>query len=180
MNLYYYSKKNLNYKRINISDVLKISLFLILFMLGLETNTNSTTLNEYNLNQESSIIFKSEDHYSEDKLKEEIQRMNFKFSNIVLAQAIHETNNFKSKIFIENNNLFGMKEAKSRNTLALGTQNNYAYYNNWKESLIDFGFWYSSYARTCKNEEEYFNLLSEMYAQDSLYVKKLKTIIKKI
>jgi uncharacterized FlgJ-related protein len=39
------------------------------------------------------------------------------------------------KIFVENNNLFGMKEARVRLNLAKGTQYGHAYYDDWKESV---------------------------------------------
>jgi hypothetical protein len=182
MKLYYYSNKNLNFNEIKILFILKLLFLLVVFVIFIDSNTSSRTIsNNFLLNKEETTIrVKSHLDYSEEKLIKEINRMNFRFPHIIYAQAILETNNFKSKLFIENNNLFGMKEAKMRNTLALGTQNSYAYYNSWWESLLDFGFWYSSYARKCKTENEYYDLLSKIYAEDPLYIVKTKQIVERI
>jgi len=39
------------------------------------------------------------------------------FAKLLVAQAIHETGNFKSRIFLEQNNAFGMKVPSIRKTL---------------------------------------------------------------
>ena len=114
----------------------------------------------------------------EDKLIEEISKLNFKFPYIVLAQAILETGHFESKIFVENNNLFGMKEARVRLNLAKGTQYGHAYYDNWKESVSDYALWYSTFAYKCKNEKQLYKLLNKQYAEATYYPQALKRIIK--
>jgi uncharacterized FlgJ-related protein len=89
-----------------------------------------------------------------------------------------ETNNYKSSIFKENHNLFGMKEAKRRVTLSKGTNRNHAYYNSWIESLLDYGFYQSHYLNDIRTEQQYYNYLSQYYAEDGEYVNKIKKIIK--
>ena len=61
--------------------------------------------------------------------------------------------------------------------MARGTQYGHAYYNNWEESILDYAFWYSTYASKCKSEEEFYQLLDKVYAENELYSKKLKNII---
>ena len=97
--------------------------------------------------------------------------------DIVYAQAILETNNFKSRIFNENNNLFGMKQAVKRITKARYTQYEHAYYKNWIESLDDYALYSSTYLSSLKTESDYFEYISQYYAEDSQYVTKLKKII---
>jgi flagellum-specific peptidoglycan hydrolase FlgJ len=96
----------------------------------------------------------------------------------VLAQAVLETNEFKSNIFKENNNLFGMKEATKRPTTNSGVENGHAYYNSWRESVQDYAMFAAAYLNDIKTEEEYFQYLRANYAEDSMYVEKLKKIIK--
>ena len=108
-----------------------------------------------------------------------IKELNLPYPHITLAQAKLETGDYSSKIFRENHNLFGMKEARVRINLAKGTQYNHAYYNNWEESVLDYSFWYASYARKCKTEDELFQLLSAQYAEATYYVQSLKQIIKR-
>lgn len=106
---------------------------------------------------------------------EEILRLRLEHPKIVLAQAILESAHFGSKLYQENHNLFGMTVAGSRPTTALN-KNGYALYSNWYDSLIDYSFWQIKYASKL-SEEEYYQLLSEVYASDKNYVLKIKNII---
>ena len=133
-----------------------------------------------NLSQEEKLIVVREyNEFSETKLIEKITELNFKYPYIILAQAKLESGHFKSTIFLENNNMFGMKEAKLRANLAKGTNRGHAYYETWQESVIDYALYYSSYLRSIKTEGEYFEYLRQNYAEDVTYVQRLKQIIKK-
>jgi len=123
------------------------------------------------------IIMAQQNQFTEGKLVDHIKEMNFQFPYIVYAQALLETNNFHSRIFVENNNLFGMKEATQRVTLSKGSQNNHAYYKNWSDSVYDYGFYCATYLSKLKTEDDYYNYLSQSYAEDGEYVIKLKNII---
>lgn len=65
----------------------------------------------------------------------------------ILAQSKLETANFTSKVFRENNNMFGMKLPRIRPTTATGAGllspegNNYANYTSTAESLQDLFLW---------------------------------------
>jgi flagellum-specific peptidoglycan hydrolase FlgJ len=72
-----------------------------------------------------------------------------------------------------------MKEAKSRATLAKGTNRGHAYYASWQESLYDYALFYSTYLYDIKTEGEYFGYLEQYYAEDPTYVQRLKALIKK-
>lgn len=105
---------------------------------------------------------------------EEILRLRLEHPKIVLAQAILESAHFGSKLYQENHNLFGMTVAGSRPTTALN-KSGYALYSNWYDSLVDYSFWQIKYASKL-SEEEYYQLLSEVYASDKNYVYKIKQI----
>jgi uncharacterized FlgJ-related protein len=133
-----------------------------------------------NLSQEEKLIVVREyNEFSETKLIEKITELNFKYPYIILAQAKLESGHFKSTIFLENNNMFGMKEAKLRANLAKGTNRGHAYYETWQESVIDYALYYSSYLRSINTEGEYFEYLRQNYAEDPTYVQRLKQIISK-
>jgi len=117
------------------------------------------------------------DPFSEDKFAEMLNQLNVKFPHIATAQSMLETSSWSSDIFKENNNLFGMKEAKTRVTTSNGTISGHAYYNHWRESVYDYAFYQSRYLSKIKSEEEYFNYLANNYAEDSLYISKLKNLI---
>jgi uncharacterized FlgJ-related protein len=129
--------------------------------------------------EEKLIIIQEHNKFNEDKLIDKLKELNVNFPYIALAQAKLETGNYTSKIFRESNNLFGMKEAKSRITTAKGTQFNHAYYESWTESVYDFAFHQCRYLPNIRNEEQYFQYLGQNYAEDPNYINRLKDIINK-
>ena len=124
-------------------------------------------------------IIKERSKFSEELLMEFLLELNVKFPEIVLAQARLESANFQSPIFKENNNLFGMKQAKMRATTAKGTRRGHAVYDNWRESVIDYAFYQMAYLRQIKTEEEYYQYLGRSYAEDPNYVHKVKQIVER-
>jgi uncharacterized FlgJ-related protein len=117
--------------------------------------------------------------FTEEKFVEELKRLNVKFPYIIMGQAIVETSNFESKIFKENHNLFGMKQAIFRINTAKGTQYSHAYYENWFESVYDYAFYQCRYLSDIDTEDEYYSFLAKYYAEDPLYVSKVKNAILK-
>ena len=115
--------------------------------------------------------------FTKEKFVEELKRLNIKHPHIVMAQSIIETGHWNSKIFKENHNLFGMKEARVRLNLAKGTQFGHAYYESWEESLTDYALWYSTYAYKCKTEKQLYKLLDKQYAEAAAYVSMLQEIV---
>lgn len=124
------------------------------------------------------IVAPSNTEFSEHELKKYITHLNLKHPDIVYAQAVLETGNFKSNLFINNNNLFGIKEPRIRNNTSLGSIGGYAYYSDWRQSVIDYALYQSSYTRKL-NREAYFAYLDKNYAKDPEYSRKLKEIIKR-
>ena len=177
MKLYKYNKTKLQYEPANIPlNFLKtiLAICTLFLFLGLAIPTQK----EYITNTETVLIVDDLNEFSEEKLIEEINKLNFKFPHIVLAQAILETGHYKSKIFKENNNLFGMKEARVRLNLAKGTQYGHAYYDDWQESVTDYALWYSTFAYRCKSEKQLYKLLDKQYAEADAYVSSLQHVIK--
>jgi uncharacterized FlgJ-related protein len=149
-------------------------------MLTLGAVSQVNRVNSMNYTEsEIEVISSNYNEFTEDKLVQRIKELNFKFPHIVVAQAKLETGNFTSKMFSENNNLFGMKQARQRINTAGGTQHGHAYYDTWLESVYDYAFYSSTYLHKIKNERDYFNYLSQSYAEDPNYITKLKSIIER-
>ena len=115
--------------------------------------------------------------FSEGRLRSKLNELNVRFVDVAVAQAKLETNTFRSNIFVENNNLFGMKEATMRINLAKGSQHGHAYYDTWEDSVLDYAMWCASYAKHCRTDEQFLQLLNGYYAEDPNYVAKLRTIM---
>jgi uncharacterized FlgJ-related protein len=101
-------------------------------------------------------------------------------AKMILAQAAHETGNFTSPIFKENNNLFGMKFPTIRQTKAIGENKGHAVYKSIEKSVEDFALYYkslkylssystiNSYIDALKNKN-YFEASAEEYKRGLNY-----------
>lgn len=186
--LYTYCKKELNFQRIKTSKLLKVLLGVVIFAtLGFTVAINNATdeafeteLEEMPYEEKVIIINEIEkEAFSQDALIEELKRLNIRFPHIVLAQSMLETGHFESNVFRANNNLFGMKQARQRCTTARGTNLNHAYYDNWKESVMDYALFQSAYLRNLKTEAQYFSYLDRNYAEAQNYDQAVKNMINK-
>jgi len=108
-----------------------------------------------------------------------LDSINLKFKTVVIAQAILESGNFKSKVFQEYNNIFGMKKASKRPSLGVKT-GNYNKYKSWQESILDYAFYQAYFCSHIRTEEEYLDFLNKNYAEDNNYKEKLEKIIAKL
>lgn len=163
-------------------------LSLVVFNSSVQVSNNIEKDVETNSGSEKLVFYNSEfikingdcyEKFNARKLINLIKIMSVEHPHIVLAQSILETRYWKSKIFKENNNLFGMKRARSRPTTSIGVKNNHAYYETWRESLYDYMIYQSTYLSEYKSESEYLDYLGRNYAQDPNYVKSLSYIIEK-
>jgi uncharacterized FlgJ-related protein len=59
------------------------------------------------------------------------------------AISAQETGLFTSPIYKNNHNLFGMRLAKQRDTLAIGDKSGYANYNSNEDSIKDMLLWFA-------------------------------------
>lgn len=104
-----------------------------------------------------------------------LDALNVEHPHIVFAQMRLESGNFKSDLAKNNDNFFGMKYPRQRATMAQGVDRGYAYYRSWSYSVLDYAIWQRRYASGL-TEEEYLEMLSEKYAEDKAYVRKVKSI----
>jgi len=118
-------------------------------------------------------VIKNVDSFSTQALKDYIKQINIRYGDVVYAQAKLESG-FKSKLFITNNNLFGLKVSSRRVTTALGKPGEYASYHHWKESVMDYALMQEAYYRECKTEKEYLTKIGSCYAQDDNYLFNIK------
>lgn len=181
--LYQYDEKSLKFYSLSTFKIL-VMLFSIASFISLTSIIigkqigKSESIVKYS-EMEKMIIIKEADPFSKESLVEMFSGLNVKYPHIVLAQSIVETGHWKSTIFLENHNLFGMKEARRRITTAGGTNRNHAYYRHWRESVYDYAFYQCRYLSKISSEEEYFQYLSASYAEAPDYVNVLKATIEK-
>lgn len=99
-------------------------------------------------------------------------------SEIVMAQSRLETGNFRSDLCTGHNNLFGMKKARRRPTTALGaTENDYASYRSWYDSVKDMKLFQQWYLSRGRDLTDYYGFLASIgYAEDKHYLRKVRTL----
>lgn len=179
--LYYYSKQKLDFTNVThkvVIGILGYTAFLILSTSILTHNSDRREVIETITPEERMVVINENNtEFSSDTLIHMLKQLNVKFPHIVLAQSIVETGHWTSKIFLENHNLFGMKEAYVRVHTARGTQYGHAYYEDWEESVYDYAFYQCRYLGAIRTEDEYFNYLSNSYAESPNYIKILKQVI---
>jgi hypothetical protein len=176
---YKLDKRELKYVKVNwLSTAIKglTGFILLLFILGWSYKPN---VKENYTEDEVMVIMSKYNQFSKDKLVDMIKSLNFKFPYVVMGQSLLETGYYKSPVFMENHNLFGMKEATKRINKALGTQNMHAYYKDWVASVDDYALYCATYLSKIDNEDDYITYLSQRYAEDPKYAEKLKDIIVK-
>ena len=185
--LYTYCKDSLTFKRINPRKLFRAAGESLLFLaITYYTTYNVATQKAVaksmtNMSYEQKVLIVNEiskNEFSKEAVVEELKRLNVKYPHIVLAQALIESGHFQSNIFRSNNNLFGMKEAKQRTTTARGTNLGHAYYDNWKESILDYAIFQSAYLRDLNTEEQYLSYLGANYAEASNYELAVTNMIK--
>jgi uncharacterized FlgJ-related protein len=106
-----------------------------------------------------------------------MQQIGIEHPHIVLAQMKLESGNYTSRLALENNNYFGMKQPRKRATTSIGEKNGYASYKSRVHSVLDYALWQKEYARNL-TEVEYLDSLTT-YAEDSSYKSKVQQIANK-
>lgn len=99
-------------------------------------------------------------------LEEALSYYGLEHKDIVYAQAILETGNFKSKVCKENNNLFGLYNSKEKR---------YYKFKHWTESVVAYKEWIQKKYQSPNN---YYTFLENInYAEDKEYTRLLKEIV---
>lgn len=98
-----------------------------------------------------------------------LQHYNFPEPAIIAAQGKLESGNYKSRIFIDYNNLFGLYNTKAKD---------YYRFDSWIDCVIA----YRSYIlNKYEPGEDYYDFLERIhYATDSLYIPKVKQCEKQL
>jgi len=105
----------------------------------------------------------------------------------ITQQSRLETGNWKSKIFNDFNNGFGMGVARIRETNRIGTYlasngENFSTYKNFDDSVIDYLLWckYFNMPTNFVRPQQFVNfLVSKGYAEDPNYAEKVLNLIEK-
>ena len=133
---------------------------------------------------------------NKDNLKRELDSNHIICQEQVFAQIMIESGHLNSYLVKRANNLLGMRYPFKRKTSAIGifipeenliikgtqeelkkyrSKNNYAVYENWQDCVKDYKHWQE---QSFKLTEIYLSFLGERYAEDPMYVSKIKQLSK--
>jgi hypothetical protein len=178
---YYYDHETLNFKRLDgWFFFIIILVFSFSFSIGWIFSSKNEVRKRDQYNEEAKVmIIKNGDKFNENKLILFIKELNFRFPELVYAQSVLESGaDFDSKINIENNNYFGMKDANKRINIQFGTQNDHAYYFSWRNSVIDYALFAATYLSDFKSKEEYYQYIERNYSETPGYIERVKFLEK--
>jgi flagellum-specific peptidoglycan hydrolase FlgJ len=120
------------------------------------------------------INTQTRNQFSESSMINLAKSLGVKYIDIMVAQARIETGWYTSKIFIHNNNLFGMKLPERRLTTAIGSDRGHAQYISWQQSVADYKIWQSKVLIKNKSRRKYLSYIGRTYAEDSNYINLIK------
>jgi hypothetical protein len=120
--------------------------------------------------------------FSEKNLAQELKKQGVMYPDVALAQSMLETGYFKSPIFLDNNNLFGMKHPRQRQTLSKGPNRGHASFNNWQDSVKDYKMWQDYNKLNNLSKDQYITKLNRIYCMppscgSNNYAKKVKSLL---
>ena len=95
-----------------------------------------------------------------------------KLAKMIVAQSIHETGHFKSSLFLNYNNPWGMMHPAKRDTTSIGANpKGFAMYNNLEDAVKDYVLYLNAldYKKNYSNVREFVSELKRKgYFTDSL------------
>lgn len=151
-----------------------ITIVIIIFTIFVTADVVYVNMLKSNITEVRDTIFIEKgtvDFYNKspkEGLKEALEYYNVKYPHIVYAQAVLETGNFTSNLCIEGNNLFGLYDSKNMRFFR---------FNHWTESVK--GYINMIQYRYKPDDSHYYKFLKDIgYAEDSLYIEKIKHIVK--
>jgi hypothetical protein len=173
--MYRFNQERLAYEKVNIWKYIGMMSFSLIIVVTLSSFVWKEVVV---VRAEKEIVLKTNEDFSKDKLVVEIQKYSFKYPDIIMAQAIVESSHFKSPVFVQNHNMFGMRQAMIRISTAQGSNLNHAYYDSWKDCVADRALYEAQYLSKL-SRDQYFAYLDQVYAEGSGYSQLLKNVIKK-
>ena len=160
-----------------------ILLFMVFFLGSPQVPGGSPVMTEeMKLQAEKSLYYFQIRHepFSEELMQKCLEYEGVLYQDIVILQSRLETGYYTSDIFLNANNLFGMRYPIHRPTVATGIYKEHAQYAHWSDSVIDYALWQKYYlSRGYRLEGEFDSdfylvfLRSIPYAEDKRYIRKL-------
>lgn len=128
-----------------------------------------------NINVKTDTLITADDSFTVDNFKAYLAQIKIPHPHIVYAIARHESG-FGSDLFLSTNNMFGMKNPKSRQTKSINKGNGYAKFEHWTHSVDDFYLYMKARGLDELTEREVISKLNQpkYYASKGGYGTRIK------
>lgn len=177
MRIYKFDKEKLIFTEINMKIVSVITGFILALAVTFCVSLYSKKIEKVYVEAEKEITLKTSESFSKEKLIEDIKEMPFPYKDIIYAQCIIESGNFKSPVFKENWNLLGMRQPTQRASFSKGSNLGHAVFKNYRQCLYDRLIYDARYTSGL-SRAEYLKYLGATYAEAPGYADKIEQVIK--
>ncbi len=175
------------------NNIFAFFFFLFFFVLTFNDFSYNGPVTASNLNR---TTLKNILPLTQENLRRELDSNNIICQEQVFAQIMIESAHLNSYLTKRSNNLLGMRFPFKRKTSAIGiflpesnliikgtqeelkkysSKNHYAVYENWQDCVKDYKYWQD---QCFKVTERYLTFLGQNYAEDPLYIAKIKNLSK--
>lgn len=155
----------------------RVVIILLVFTSGIITGISLQTPKESSISTDFILTDISTPNH-EEELYYLLRKYKVQNRMIVLAQAKLESANFTTDRFLKDHNFVNMKPAGQRPTSSKKSEeHSYAVYSDLSKAILDYALWQCSYARNLTEEQYYNKLVQVGFAEDTLYINKLKPIV---
>jgi len=138
------------------------------------TMVKETTSNDDTLNLKiADTLITVEDSFSIDNFKSYLAQINAPHAHVIYSIAKHESG-FRSLLFINNNNLFGMRRPNTRPNKSIQEGQRWAKFQHWTESVDDFILYMEYTGMDEVSEQRFLNHIDHNYAMRVGYGQTLK------
>lgn len=119
--------------------------------------------NPYTRNKISPLMNDISKTFSPEIFAREVLKQGIEHPEVAVAQALIESGHFKSDLFKINNNAFGMKFPRQRETTAIRQNKGQSYYKDWIDSAKDYKLWQDKMGLKNLSRDEYIEKLDKIY-----------------
>lgn len=143
---------------------------MLYFILITSDNKINKTDNIEVKSQYNIVKFLMVDKPNKESVYQALLYYDIKHPKIVLYQSILETGNYKSKLCIEDNNIFGIYDSKLKK---------YKHFKTWVDCILSYKYLQRRYVvNKIEEPDDYYNFLIRInYAEDPNYIKTLKQLV---
>lgn len=126
-----------------------------------------------NINVKTDTLISVDDSFTVDNFKAYLAQINAPHAHVIYSIAKHESG-FRSDLFVNNNNLFGMRRPNTRPNKSIQQGQRWAKFEHWTHSVDDFILYMEYTGMNEVSEQRFLNHIDRNYAMRIGYGQTIK------